>query len=486
MDAQRSLKQRSLEGLIRVLVTNRSLRKKVTKMIRDKLYAVLVEENVDNRPRRVQEEKHAYLMALLGTCDRAIERGLISKPVVNRLIDVFLNNVVLNKARRTISAPLGVVPPMLLVVSPTGRCNLRCTGCYAASDPSNHGSLNFETFDRILREKRDLWGSHFTVISGGEPFLWKDGQHDLLSMVARYPSELFMVYTNSTLISDDVARRMAELGNITPAISVEGFEEETDARRGTGVHRRILAAFENLRRYGVPFGISATPTKDNWEIITSDRFVDFYFQQEGAIYGWLFQYMPIGRGQSLRMMVSPEQRLEMLKRLERVVRERQVFLADFWNSGPVSNGCICAGRPGGYFYIDWNGDVSPCVFVPYSTDNIVTIYRNGGTLNTVLESPLFQRIRAWQDGYGYARSPNCVHNWLSPCVIRDHFEMLKEAVDETNARPVNEEAAIALRDDAYCRGMARYGKDYRSLSDEVWTTRYVQGAPEEVACVESA
>jgi len=29
----------------------------------------------------------------------------------------------------------------------------------------------------------------------------------------------------ATLISEDVAKRMGELGNITPAVSVEGFEK---------------------------------------------------------------------------------------------------------------------------------------------------------------------------------------------------------------------------------------------------------------------
>jgi len=51
-------------------------------------------------------------------------------------------------------------------------------------------------------------------------------------------------------------RPMSELGNFSPAISVEGFEQETDSRRGKGINKKILEAMDNLRRLGVLFGIS--------------------------------------------------------------------------------------------------------------------------------------------------------------------------------------------------------------------------------------
>jgi len=61
------------------------------------------------------------------------------------------------------------------------------------------------------------------------------------------------MYTNGTLIDKKMAKRMADLGNVVPQVSVEGFEKETDARRGKGVFKKILRAFENMREAGVPF-----------------------------------------------------------------------------------------------------------------------------------------------------------------------------------------------------------------------------------------
>ena len=41
-----------------------------------------------------------------------------------------------------------------------------------------------------------------------------------------------------------MAKRFAELGNIYPAISIEGDEALTDARRGQGAHKRVMTAME--------------------------------------------------------------------------------------------------------------------------------------------------------------------------------------------------------------------------------------------------
>ncbi len=481
MRTQDRVRMACLRELTGLVAGQRLLRRAAFGAAVAKARRTLLRENEHDRPQQVRRDVHDHLTALLFGIDRAIERGDVSTHVVKRLFDVFVGNVLLRSTEDAdIVESLGFSPPKFVLVSPTGQCNLRCKGCYAGSDPGKRASLDFETFDRILREKHDLWGSQFTVISGGEPFLWRDRGHDLLDMVARHSGDLFMVYTNGTLLDDETVARMAELGNVTPAISVEGFREETDARRGAGTHEKVLAAFANLRRHGVPFGVSATPTRNNWDIITSEEFARFYFDDQGAVYGWFFQYMPIGREQTVDLMVTPQQRLEMLRRTQRLVRERKVFVADFWNSGPTSCGCISAGRRGGYLYIDWNGDITPCAFVPYSTDNIYDIYARGDDLNAALDSPLFKSIRKWQDAYGFTQPAEGVQNWLCPCVIRDHFEVLRDAVLRSGARPINDEAAAAMADPEYCRRMVQYGRDMRRLTGPIWEEEYAPAREAEV------
>jgi len=474
MDVVKAMRNKSFPSLVRFLVRHRRMRHGAMRLIEEKIDQIIVGGNPDNRPEQVQKDKVAYLTAILHSFDRAIERGLISRHVMDRSMETLLDSVFCcGDACREVEYRLGCKPPLFVLVSPGKRCNLHCTGCYACSSASSAAKLDWATFDRILTEKEELWGSYFTVISGGEPFLWESDGKDLLDMVARHRSNFFMVYTNGTLITKSVAGRLAELGNITPAISVEGFEAETDQRRGKGVHRRILQAMENLREVGVPFGISVTATRYNADIVVSDEFADFYFDRQGAVYGWIFQYMPIGRKHTLDLMVSPEQRLEMWRRTRHLVLDRKIFVADFWNSGTASGGCIAAGRGGGYLYINWDGDVTPCAFVPYSTMNINDIYRRGGNLDDVLKCPLFTRIRRWQDEYGYAQPAEKTGNWLCPCAIRDHFGEFLDATRDCRARPIDDEAAEALDDPDYHCGMISYGEDYDRLSSDIWNERYL-------------
>jgi MoaA/NifB/PqqE/SkfB family radical SAM enzyme len=376
----------------------------------------------------------------------------------------------------------GVRPPSFLTLSPSKRCNLKCTGCYASSNAENSTSLDFAVVDRIVREQKELWASHFTVLSGGEPLMYRSQGKGVLDLARRHPDTFFLMYTNGTLIDEQTASIMAELGNITPAISVEGYERETDERRGKGTHRKILRAMQNLRKAGVLYGISVTATRNNCETILDHDFIDYYFERNGAYYMWIFQYMPIGRSYTLDLMVTPEQRLEMFRRTQALMYRRELFVADFWNSATLSKGCISAGRHdgGGYIYIDWNGNVMPCVFNPYTTQNINNVYGSGGNLNEVIMSPLMKRIRQWQQEYLADAGNGYCRNILVPCPIRDHHGDMRAIIDDTGANPADEPAAEAIRDRAYYRGMCDYGEAVDNCTRKVWEKEYcLSGTNEE-------
>ena len=279
-----------------------------------------------------------------------------------------------------------------------------------------------------------------------------------------------MMYTNGTLITEKVAKRMASLGNLSPAISLEGWKERTDERRGAGVFDKVLDAMKRLRQAGVPFGVSLTATRHNAEEILSDEFIDFLFEQQRALYGWIFHYMPIGRSFTLDLMPTPEQRVWMWQRVWQIIRERHIFLADFWNHATLSNGCIAGGRTrgGGYLYIDWNGTVSPCVFLPYSPVNVKDVYAKGGTLNDVWSEPFFASIRNWQEGYWQGKG-----NWLAPCLIRDHYADLRRLITQYEPEPADESARQALLDPHYARGLEEYDERYQTLTESIWKERYL-------------
>jgi MoaA/NifB/PqqE/SkfB family radical SAM enzyme len=437
------------------------------------------------RPAQVQQDKQDIMRALIHSFQRALDRKQISRGVLHTLLrSAFANyvNEMQDEESKDAGARFalkhgGQKPPGLMVISPTRTCNLRCTGCYASAGPSGE-RLDWDVFDRIITEAKKLWGMRFFVISGGEPFTYRSHGKSLLDMVKKHHDCFFLSYTNGTLIDARMAARIAEAGNLTPAISVEGFEKLTDQRRGPGVFQSVLDAMGHLRQAGVPFGVSLTATRENAEELLSDAFIDFFFEQQQAMYGWLFQYMPIGKAYTLDLLVTPQQRLWMWRRTWQLIRERQILLADFWNCGTTSEGCIAACAPVGYFYIDWNGKIMPCVFVPYSAANIHDIYRQGGTLDDVYELPYFQAIRQWQWEYGLGKQRPEEHgNWLLPCSIRDHYAMGRGLIDAFHAEPEDAAASEALQDGRYYDAMVQYDRELRGLFDPIWKAEYLKQVP---------
>jgi len=444
----------------------------VDKKIQEKL---LKEQQKGVLPRMILDQGQ-MIRNMIKAFDRWVGNKNVKRTSVKKLMRSFLNMG--SKENKTImenfERQFGFSTPRFITLSPTKRCNLECIGCYASSDAESFNHLDYDTINRIVREQKNLWGSHFTVISGGEPLVYKSQGKDILDLVEENPDTFFLMYTNGTLIDKKTAERMGEQANITPSVSVEGLEEETDWRRGKGTHKKILRAFDNLREAGVLYGISITVTTENAELVFSPEFIDYYFGQQGVYYAWIFQYMPIGRSYDLKLMATPEQRVGMFRKMNYWVYEKELFIADFWNSGTACNGCLSAGRKGGYIYIDWNGNVMPCVFNPYTSHNIKEVYASGGDLNDVLLSPLMKKIRDWQNGYyDHGNNGNERGNMLAPCPIRDHHGELRAILEETGAKPADESAETALEDREYYEGMVKYGREVEEMTKLIWEKEYL-------------
>jgi MoaA/NifB/PqqE/SkfB family radical SAM enzyme len=336
----------------------------------------------------------------------------------------------------------GFYPPFFLVISPTMRCNLNCYGCYAW-EYDKGAELETDLVHRILNEAREM-GIYFITVSGGEPFI----RRDLLDIFAAHDDLYFQVYTNGTFIDSSLAKTLSRLGNVLPVISVEGWEKETDDRRGPGAFQKILAAMSRLREEGVLFGFSATATRQNNELIISEQFVRFLAEQ-GCFIGWFFNYIPIGKKPTMNLMPTPEQRIYRRRQLVELRNKIPMVMADFWNDGPLVGGCIAGDR---YLHINSRGDVEPCVFVHFSVDNI-----KEKSLTEVLNSPFFHAIRRRRP-----YSPN----YYRPCLIIDHPHLLREVVKECDAHPTHPDAETILTELA--EDLDRYALAYGKMADALW------------------
>src|SRR6056297_83779 len=335
------------------------------------------------------------------------------------LMNFFVNSALLGiPYQYKMSEKLGFGVPWAILMDPTSGCNLDCEGCWAGKYEKGD-TLEFETMDRIINEAKDL-GIYFIIFSGGEPTVYPR----LMELVEKHPDVAFMMYTNGTLIDDEMADRMLASGNLTPAISLEGFKEQTDQRRGEGVYDKIMNTMDRLKKRGIPFGISLTATRDNvYDLFESDEFYDMLIEK-GAIYGWCFHYIPIGREPDLDLMLTPEQRKYLAYRIPELRANNPLFLIDFWNDGTYSGGCIAGGRR--YFHINAKGDVEPCAFVHFSSDNI-----KGKSLKEVLGNNLFKE---------YQKRQPFNENSLRPCPIIDNNPALRDMVQESNAKPTHKGA----------------------------------------------
>src|SRR5271157_170368 len=456
--------------IIGFLLHHRLLRAGILRLLGRMLDRFL--QNDPSNPRAVRAQRVSMGRALLTSIARLFSaaqgKQIISEALLQRVIPGLMKTSrAQGETCRKFRQQYGENPPGFLTISPTRNCNLACVGCYANAVVAPQDTLDFDVFERILVEKKELWGSWFTVISGGEPLMYRSHGRSIFDVFERHPDNFFLMFTNGTLINEENARRLAALGNVTPAISVEGYEEQTDARRGKGTYARVLKAFQTLQSYGVPYGVSLTAFRDNAHLI-GDELFGRYFDELGALYLWIFQYMPIGRQQPLDLVVTPEHRLRMYRESWRAVTQERRFVVDFWNSAEASDGCVSAGKPSGYLYIDWNGNLTPCVFNPYSPVNIAELYKEGKALNDALQHPFFKAIRAWQKDYALDRTPDKKGNYLTPCPMRDHYADMLKMLKEHTPRPIDVSSEEALHDEKYQCGMREYDTKLSGLLDPIW------------------
>jgi len=395
---------------------------------------------------------------------QSFRRALDSSRAANDLVDSFfritplvrrrlIENLLVNwgvsgaATRYHIMETEGWMPPSFAVISPTMRCNLRCVGCYAF-EYRRDGELTTAEFDDVIEQCKAL-GIYFFTISGGEPFV----REDLLDLIGKHSDAFFQIYTNGTLIDDAVADRLLELGNAMPAISVEGYEAETDARRGAGTYARLTSAMERLRARKLLFGISFTATRRNHDIITDEAFYDHYIDR-GALFAWIFQYIPIGRSPDVGLTPTPEQRTELRRFVHALHRSKQLFVGDFWNDGVYTGGCMAGGRL--YFHVTSNGGVEPCVFAHFSAGSV-----RKTPLREILQCDFFKAIR-------YEQPYRANRNLYTPCMIIDNPEVLRRLVSEYGVRPSHPGAETIVTHPEIVAHLDQYSEDIKRLADPDW------------------
>jgi MoaA/NifB/PqqE/SkfB family radical SAM enzyme len=286
------------------------------------------------------------------------------------------------------------VPP-IMIFSVTHQCNLHCDGCYHQSlRTSPQPELSDERLKKAIAEAKEL-GVSFIVFAGGEPFM----KPSVLDITREYPEIMFLIFTNGLLLNDAIIKRIAEKRNVVPLVSLEGYQGDTDARRGKGVYAQVQKSIAKLKQKDVFWGTSLTMTSENFNEVTDDRFIGDLFNAGCKLF-MMTAYTPVTK-ETEDWVLTPQQRLEVVKVRDAFrAKYAALFIALPWDEDEVG-GCLSAGR--GFVHVSAEGNVEPCPFVPYSDTNL-----NNTSLKEALQSNMLRAIR---ENYGELAEINGCALW---------------------------------------------------------------------------
>ncbi len=253
--------------------------------------------------------------------------------------------------------------PAFVFISVTNACNLHCQGCWVTkTDPPV--ALAPDTLDAIVRAGKSQ-GSCFFGILGGEPLLY-DGLFDVME---RHADCYFQVFTNGTLLTDEVARKMRRLGNVTPLISIEGLADVSDIRRGgTNVYGQAVDALRRCRRHRLIAGVATSVCASNFDDLVTERFVEDVARL-GALYVWYYIYRPVGAAPTPELALSAEQIRQLRRFIVDIRLTAPVIVVDaYWDH---EGRALCPAATGISHHIGPSGFVEPCPPIQFARDRIV-------------------------------------------------------------------------------------------------------------------
>ncbi len=295
----------------------------------------------------------------------------------------------------------GELFPPFLFLALTNACNLRCHGCWIDSRGGGK-RLDPADVERLIAAGKKQ-KSYFYTLLGGEPFLYPA----LWPLVERHPECYFQIITNGMFLDEENVARIRRLGNVTPLVSIDGLEDENDARRGEGVFQAATQGLARLKQNKILFGVATTVTGRNLDQVVTDDYVRRFIDC-GAMYLWYYVFRPVGADPSPEFCVSREQLIELRRRLLALRRRHPIILIDtYWNADGEA---VCPAERGLGFHIGPGGTIEPCPPMSFACQTIRD--HHGDLFRTINESRF---LRGFQD---------FVRERTRGCVILEHPHQL--------------------------------------------------------------
>ena len=343
---------------------------------------------MDTNIKRQQIDLAAYMNGSISRIMAKAYKNVLSNPreakFAFRMQQLFAKS---EKRRKKVKEQEGIEVPPFLICSIATICNLHCKGCYArangiATDSAEEQKTTLSPDQwKTIFEESALLGINFALLAGGEPMMRKD----ILEAVAEVKDMIFPIFTNGTLIGPSYIDFLKNHLNMIPVISIEGMEHSTDERRGKGMYKRAMQSVEMLHNEDLFFGTSITVTTENFNLVTSDEFVD-NLRDLGCKLIIYVEYVPTEAG--TEYLAFGEADMAMMEAVQAHQRERyqDMIIISFPGDEQHMGGCLAAGR--GFFHIGPDGSAEPCPFSPFSDSSVIELGVKGA-----IGSPLFRKLR---------------------------------------------------------------------------------------------
>ena len=251
--------------------------------------------------------------------------------------------------------------PAFLYISIINSCNLRCQGCWV-DVAAKQQTIDLEAMNRLIGEAKQM-GNRFFGLVGGEPFL----HPQLFEIIASHPDCYFQIFTNGQPITDEIARRLRELGNATPLISIEGNELVSDERRGQkGVYHKTMEGLRNCVRHKLLTGVCTSLCRSNFDLL-SEAWIDRLIEM-GVMYAWFYVYRPMGPDPRPELALSAEEQLQARRFVVEMRATKPIAFIDVYFDGEGRG--LCPAATGISHHINPWGDIEPCPVIQFATDNI--------------------------------------------------------------------------------------------------------------------
>lgn len=252
--------------------------------------------------------------------------------------------------------------PPYLYISIINSCNLRCQGCWVDVSAKQQ-KIDVDALNRMIGEAKQMGNSFFGLL-GGEPFMHKE----LLDVIGQHRDAYFQVFTNGHFITDEVAKRMRKLGNVTPLISVEGSEIISDQRRGRGdVFSHTMQGLQNCLDNKVLTGVCTSLCQSNFEDLLTEKWVDRLIDM-GVMYTWYHIYRTVGPEPNPQLALSFEQQRQARQFVVDMRCKKPIIIIDAYYD--ADGQALCPAATGFTHHVNPWGDIEPCPVIQFAKESI--------------------------------------------------------------------------------------------------------------------